>query len=311
MSARMSGPADICMMYSVTDVQGLNSISRRVLGNAAHALAGMMRHAIPPASEPARPALGLTMFGVTTPCVQMVAKALEADYDCLVFHATGTGGQSMEKLVDSGLVRRRDRRHHDRGVRPFDGRRVQRGRGPARRDRPHGRALCRLLRRARHGELRRDGERARALSRPEPLRAQPAGHADAHDARGERAHGRLDRGAAEPDAGAGALLPAGGRRLATRCAGPAVPRSQGGCGAVRDPRGEGDAERQPEARCACRATSTTRRSRPPSSPPSARSRLSARAHKVPPVIAGLDPAIQRPGCPDHPQVPDRARCYER
>jgi uncharacterized protein (UPF0261 family) len=98
------GPADICMMYSVTDVQGLNSISRRVLGNAAHALAGMMRHRIPAAEEPEKPALGLTMFGVTTPCVQMVAKALEADYDCLVFHATGTGGQSMEKLVDSGLI---------------------------------------------------------------------------------------------------------------------------------------------------------------------------------------------------------------
>jgi uncharacterized protein (UPF0261 family) len=98
------GPADICMMYSVTDVQGLNSISRRVLGNAAHALAGMMRHVIPPSPEPDKPALGLTMFGVTTPCVQKVAGALEADYDCLVFHATGTGGQSMEKLVDSGLV---------------------------------------------------------------------------------------------------------------------------------------------------------------------------------------------------------------
>jgi uncharacterized protein (UPF0261 family) len=98
------GPADICMMYAVTDVQGLNSISRRVLGNAAHALAGMMRHPIPPAPAPDKPALGLTMFGVTTPCVQQVAGALEADYDCLVFHATGTGGQSMEKLVDSGLI---------------------------------------------------------------------------------------------------------------------------------------------------------------------------------------------------------------
>ncbi|MGH7004641.1 MAG: Tm-1-like ATP-binding domain-containing protein [Alphaproteobacteria bacterium] len=98
------GPADICMMYSVTDVQGLNSISRRVLGNAARALAGMMQHRIPASPEPARPALGLTMFGVTTPCVQAVARALEADYDCLVFHATGTGGQSMEKLVDSGLI---------------------------------------------------------------------------------------------------------------------------------------------------------------------------------------------------------------
>lgn len=98
------GPSDIAMLHSVTDVQGLNRISRRVLANAAHALAGMMRHAT---SEPARadkPAVALTMFGVTTPCVQAVAHALEADYDCLVFHATGTGGQSMEKLVDSGLV---------------------------------------------------------------------------------------------------------------------------------------------------------------------------------------------------------------
>jgi uncharacterized protein (UPF0261 family) len=92
------------MMYSVTDVQGLNSISRRVLGNAAHALAGMMQHAVPPPPHPDKPAIGLTMFGVTTPCVQQVTKALEADYDCLVFHATGTGGQSMEKLVDSRLI---------------------------------------------------------------------------------------------------------------------------------------------------------------------------------------------------------------
>ncbi|MCB0093636.1 MAG: Tm-1-like ATP-binding domain-containing protein, partial [Caldilineaceae bacterium] len=51
-----------------------------------------------------KPALGLTMFGVTTPCVQQIVAALESEYDCLVFHATGTGGQSMEKLVDSGLV---------------------------------------------------------------------------------------------------------------------------------------------------------------------------------------------------------------
>jgi uncharacterized protein (UPF0261 family) len=97
------GPADICMMYSVTDVAGLNRISRRVLGNAAHALAGMMARKAP-AAEDAKPALGLTMFGVTTPCVEGVAQALARDYDCLVFHATGTGGQSLEKLVDSGLV---------------------------------------------------------------------------------------------------------------------------------------------------------------------------------------------------------------
>jgi uncharacterized protein (UPF0261 family)/ABC-type branched-subunit amino acid transport system ATPase component len=97
------GPSDICMMYSVTDVQGINRISERVLANAAHALAGMIAH--PPAAESAnRPALGLTMFGVTTPCVQAVTKRLGDAYDCLVFHATGVGGQSMEKLADSGLL---------------------------------------------------------------------------------------------------------------------------------------------------------------------------------------------------------------
>ena len=97
------GPSDICMMYSVTDVQGINRISEKVLANAAHALAGMVTH--PPAeSAITKPALGLTMFGVTTPCVQAVAKRLQDDCDCLVFHATGVGGQSMEKLVESGLL---------------------------------------------------------------------------------------------------------------------------------------------------------------------------------------------------------------
>jgi uncharacterized protein (UPF0261 family)/ABC-type branched-subunit amino acid transport system ATPase component len=96
------GPSDICMMYSVTDVQGINRISQKVLANAAHALAGMMAH--PVAQAEVKPALGLTMFGVTTPCVQAVTRRLADQYDCLVFHATGTGGQSMEKLADSGLL---------------------------------------------------------------------------------------------------------------------------------------------------------------------------------------------------------------
>jgi uncharacterized protein (UPF0261 family)/ABC-type branched-subunit amino acid transport system ATPase component len=97
------GPSDICMLYSVTDVSGINRISEQVLANAAHALAGMVAHRRA-ARASTRDAIGLTMFGNTTPCVQAVAKALEADYDCLVFHATGTGGQSMEKLADSGLL---------------------------------------------------------------------------------------------------------------------------------------------------------------------------------------------------------------
>jgi uncharacterized protein (UPF0261 family)/ABC-type branched-subunit amino acid transport system ATPase component len=98
------GPSDICMMYSVTDVAGLNRISEKVLANAAHALAGMIAYARPAGASESRPAIGLSMFGNTTPCVQAVVKQLEDRYDCLVFHATGTGGQSMEKLVDSGLL---------------------------------------------------------------------------------------------------------------------------------------------------------------------------------------------------------------
>ena len=97
------GPNDICMMYSITDIQGLNRISRKVLGNAAHAIAGMVKSSVPEVES--KPAIGLSMFGVTTPCIQAVVKDLETDFDCLVFHATGTGGQSMEKLVDSGLVK--------------------------------------------------------------------------------------------------------------------------------------------------------------------------------------------------------------
>ena len=97
------GPNDIAMVYSVTDIAGLNSISRKVLGNAAHALAGMLAHHVPAAAGD-RPAIALSMFGVTTPCVEMVRDELEKTYDCLVFHATGVGGQSMEKLAESGLV---------------------------------------------------------------------------------------------------------------------------------------------------------------------------------------------------------------
>ena len=99
------GPNDIAMVYSVTDIAGLNRISGRVLGNAAHSLAGMIQHPLPEVRED-RPVLGMTMFGVTTPCVTMARSFLEKDFDCLVFHATGTGGQSMEKLIDSGMMKR-------------------------------------------------------------------------------------------------------------------------------------------------------------------------------------------------------------
>jgi len=103
------GPSDIMMLYSVTDIAGLNSVTRQILANGAAAIVGMVK-ARNAAAEPAppsrrgadKPAIGLTMFGVTTPCVHAVVDALEKDFECLVFHATGVGGQSMEKLVDSG-----------------------------------------------------------------------------------------------------------------------------------------------------------------------------------------------------------------
>jgi uncharacterized protein (UPF0261 family)/ABC-type branched-subunit amino acid transport system ATPase component len=104
------GPADVTMMYSVTDVQGLNSISRQVLANGANALVGMVKARLDARGASARrpgvdlPSIGLTMFGVTTPAVQRIAAALRDDFECLVFHATGVGGRSMEKLVDSGLL---------------------------------------------------------------------------------------------------------------------------------------------------------------------------------------------------------------
>jgi len=96
------GTSDISMLYSVTDVAGLNRISRTVLGNAAHAIAAMASHPIVVADT--KPAVALTMFGVTTACVTRVVEQLQQRYDCLVFHATGTGGQSMEKLVDSHML---------------------------------------------------------------------------------------------------------------------------------------------------------------------------------------------------------------
>ncbi|HVI91511.1 MAG TPA: ABC transporter permease [Dongiaceae bacterium] len=103
------GASDILMLPSVADVQGLNTITERILRNGANALAGMIARMPTPAQRAAeqalaKPALGITMFGLTTPCVQQLTAGLQEDYDCLVFHATGVGGRSMEALADSGLL---------------------------------------------------------------------------------------------------------------------------------------------------------------------------------------------------------------
>src|SRR5437764_261471 len=104
------GTRDVMMLYSVVDISGLNRISRAVLGNAAGAMIGMIqaRRATPVADAPGspdKPIVTATMFGVTTPCVEAARKILEAaGYEVLVFHATGTGGRTMEGLVRDGLV---------------------------------------------------------------------------------------------------------------------------------------------------------------------------------------------------------------
>jgi uncharacterized protein (UPF0261 family) len=94
------------MMNSVVDVAGLNRISRRILTNAAGAVAGMAAAFEHPAQgEAERPLVAATMFGVTTPCVMAAKNYLEErGYEVLVFHAVGTGGQSMEALVAGGFI---------------------------------------------------------------------------------------------------------------------------------------------------------------------------------------------------------------
>jgi uncharacterized protein (UPF0261 family) len=98
------GAVDVTMMYSVVDIAGINPISERILANAAAAIAGMAQVQLP---EPdgAKPLIGATMFGVTTPCVTAARERLEElGYEVLVFHATGTGGQSMEALARGGFL---------------------------------------------------------------------------------------------------------------------------------------------------------------------------------------------------------------
>src|SRR6266851_1136919 len=100
------GSTDITMMYSVVDIAGINRLSERILSNAAAAIAGMAcANASFQPSADTRPLLGATMFGVTTPCVTEARKRMEEHgYEVLVFHATGTGGQSMETLVNGGFL---------------------------------------------------------------------------------------------------------------------------------------------------------------------------------------------------------------
>ena len=102
------GTSDIIMMPSIVDVAGLNKISKTIFTNAVLAIAGMvgMADKIKKVEEDEKPLIAATMFGVTTPCVDFAKEYLEErGYEVLVFHATGTGGKTMESLIDAGFFK--------------------------------------------------------------------------------------------------------------------------------------------------------------------------------------------------------------
>ena len=102
------GTSDIIMMPSIVDVAGLNKISKTIFKNAVLAIAGMvgMADKIKEVEEDGKPLIAATMFGVTTPCVDFAKEFLEErGYEVLVFHATGTGGKTMESLIDAGFFK--------------------------------------------------------------------------------------------------------------------------------------------------------------------------------------------------------------
>ncbi|KAA9404773.1 UPF0261 family protein [Haloarcula hispanica] len=98
------GATDVMMLYSVADIEGLNQLSRRVIANAALAMVGMVTNQ-PDIEVEDRPTIGISMFGVTTQCVQTAREYLEErGYETIIFHATGTGGKAMEDLVRQGVI---------------------------------------------------------------------------------------------------------------------------------------------------------------------------------------------------------------
>ena len=224
-TAQYVGVKDIVMMPSIVDVAGLNRISREILTRAAGAICGMVEFGVqfgvqasacPGPDTPKRelqthkPIIVASMFGNTTDCVQAARKILEAaGYEVLVFHATGTGGRTMESLIESGLVA---------GVLDITTTEWA--------DELVGGFLSAGVHR--HGEFPRARNRAVKIQRPKILPAQPTGDAHAHHAGGERTDGPHLRGEAERLArpGDGAVAAARGQR--DRRSGWAFPRSGGG-----------------------------------------------------------------------------------
>ncbi len=97
--------SDVIVIPSVADISGLNRITGQILANAASSLSGMVRARQKTGQiDSDRASVALSMFGITTPCVTNLTKHLAESYECITFHATGWGGQSMEALVAEGQV---------------------------------------------------------------------------------------------------------------------------------------------------------------------------------------------------------------
>ena len=95
---------DITMMYSVTDILGLNPVMRTILSNAAGAVVGMAQASVPMESTE-KPLVGVTTVGITTQGAMKAIEVLEAaGYETIVFHAVGTGGRAMEQLMEEGVI---------------------------------------------------------------------------------------------------------------------------------------------------------------------------------------------------------------
>lgn len=102
-TAHYVGTKDIVMFPSIVDVAGLNQISRTIFARAAGAICGMVEKTIESSND--KPLIVASMFGNTTECVDAARKIFEdKGYEVLVFHATGTGGRTMESLIESGMV---------------------------------------------------------------------------------------------------------------------------------------------------------------------------------------------------------------
>ena len=236
------GPADIAMMYSVTDVAGLNRISRQVLGNAANAIAGMVHNPVPASAY--GPA-GDRPDDVRCDDAARDPTRRRAEDRVRPARLSRDGyGRSVDG--EAGRFRNGDcgaRHDHHRGRRLPRRRRFPCRPRPVRRDRPHPRSVRRLVRRARHGQLRIARVRTSSVRRSSAPCAQPAGDVDAHDGGREQAVRHVHRLEVERVRGTCSFLAAGRRCLAARCRRAGLLRSRGRRGAVLHDRGRGQPDR--------------------------------------------------------------------